>query len=70
MAKNGTEVEVTKYPECDVHKYNYRESGIEAHYDARTLNGQWGNLCDDCFKTHTSGELGTGKGQRLILAKS
>lgn len=31
-------------------------------YDARTRTGQWGNLCQACFRRYGSG-LGTGKGQ-------
>lgn len=31
-------------------------------YDARTHGGQWGNLCQHCFRRFANG-LGTGKGQ-------
>lgn len=69
MAKNGTEVEVSKLPDCDVCKINAGKA-TPAAYDARTHFGQWGYLCEEHFGTHTSGKLGTGIGQRLILAKS
>lgn len=41
-----------------------------AVYDAKTLAGPWGYLCGQHFRAHTTGELGTGKGQRLVLAGS
>lgn len=40
----------------------------KAEYDARTLTGQWANLCAIHFKTETLGRLGTGYGQRLVYA--
>jgi len=33
-------------------------------YDARTRQGPWAYLCDDCFENLTSGRLGTGFGQK------
>lgn len=54
----GKSVEVQRLPNCDI-------CGEEAHYDARTKSGMWGNLCEKCFKKHGIG-LGTGKGQKLI----
>ena len=38
----------------------------EAEYDAKTIFGPWGNLCQDHFDAIGIG-LGTGKGQRLIV---
>lgn len=32
-------------------------------FDARTRSGQWGNLCQKCFRRFGNG-LGTGKGQQ------
>lgn len=35
-------------------------------YDAKTIAGPWGNICQGCFITHGVG-LGTGLGQRYEL---
>lgn len=47
-------------PFCDV-------CGNPAEYDAKTTGGPWAYLCDACFKEHTSGKLGVGLGQRLMI---
>lgn len=44
------------------------EEQTPAAYDALTHNGQWAYVCEDHFQIQTSGLLGTGKGQKLILA--
>lgn len=54
---------VATLPTCDVIGCN-----TQADYDVRTLNGQWANLCQTHFDTMTDGTLGTGYGQRLIVA--
>lgn len=56
---------VLKYPDCDICKYE-QDRKTEAHYDGRTVSGQWANMCDPHFITRGTG-LGTGKGQRLIV---
>lgn len=33
-------------------------------YDAKTVNGPWGCLCEKCFGIHTTGKLGVGYGQK------
>lgn len=34
-------------------------------FDARsTVVGRWGNFCQSCFESHTTGRLGIGHGQR------
>lgn len=38
-----------------------------ATVDGRTKHGHWANMCDDHWKIHGVGRLGTGYGQRLIL---
>lgn len=43
--------------------------GQEAHYDARTKQGPWANMCDECFKMYGRG-LGPGRGQKLLISKS
>jgi len=66
--KNGTEAIVFRTPECDIHKYDYNEPGVPAVYDAKTDRGPWANMCQECFEDHAMfKELGTGKGQRLVL---
>ena len=59
------QVEVTKLPRCDF--CGDKPVRRLAKYDARTLGGQWGNMCQEHFDQYGIG-LGTGKGQRLILA--
>ena len=55
------EVVISKPRTCDM-------AGCEkkAEYDAKTIYGPWGNLCQDHFDAIGIG-LGTGKGQRLIV---
>lgn len=68
MAKNGTEANVFRIPECDIHKYDKGVANVPAVYDAKTKRGPWANLCQECFDTEAMfTHLGTGKGQRLIL---
>lgn len=60
---------VAKLPNCDIHKLNKGEE-VPAAYDAKTLSGQWANLCGDCFPLHAATlTLGTGKGQRLVVGE-
>ena len=59
----GTEATVERMPACDIHG-----AGVKASYDAKTKQGPWGFLCEDCFQKHGIG-LGTGLGQRLILKR-
>lgn len=68
MAAEGTEVTVLKLPDCDIHKYDQGKAGVPAAYDAKTKQGPWANMCEDCFPVHAaSSTLGTGHGQRLVL---
>jgi len=61
---NHTTVEVKSLPLCDMCAQN----GIKtkAGYDARTVFGPWGNLCQGCFEEFGVG-LGLGLGQELVL---
>lgn len=59
----GKQVVVTRLPDCDI-----CADGTKAEYDAKTRMGPWGNLCKPCWATHSYGRLGTGMGQRLVLA--
>lgn len=60
---------ITEKRTCDVHEYEKGEPGVTASYDAKTKTGQWANVCEQCFNTHTAGVLGTGKGQRLVMGE-
>jgi hypothetical protein len=57
---------VATIPNCDIHKYIDGIENVPAVYDAKTNDGRWASVCEDHFQSHTSGELGTGKGQRYI----
>ena len=67
MSRNGTTTHVLSLPDCDLHKYALNQPGIPAKYDARTNTGQWGYVCEQHFQSDTSGQLGTGYGQELIV---
>ena len=56
------EAVVYKLPKC-----NFCDS--DAEYDARTIENYaiWANFCGTHFETHSTGELGSGLGQKLIL---
>lgn len=54
---------------CDVCTYELGKPDVQAHYDARTYSGQWANVCEAHFASHTPGVLGTGLGQRLIVGR-
>lgn len=62
---NDTTVDMEHRPLCDIcaREGNYRR----ASYDARMVGGLgWAYLCETHFISHTNGELGIGKGQRII----
>lgn len=63
----STEVRVTAIPNCDICKHTWNAI-TPAAYDGATRMGPWANMCEDCFQCHGVG-LGTGRGQRLKLAK-
>lgn len=71
MAENGTVAYVTEMPQCDIHKYYNRETGVPATHDVRTKTGAWANVCDDHRATHAMhpNKLGIGIGQKLKLYK-
>lgn len=60
-----TETRVASLPDCDFHA----RLGVQvaAAYDGATKFGPWANMCEIDFQAYGVG-LGTGKGQRLILA--
>lgn len=63
------EVYIAQPKRCDL-----CNDGTIAKFDARlTLGayaGQWANVCADHFESYTSGKLGTGVGQRLIVGEA
>lgn len=61
-SNTNTETAVARIPMCD----SYHLEDVPALYDAKTVTGQWGYLCQSCFDGHGSG-LGLGLGQRLVL---
>jgi len=59
---------VSKLPECDIHKYLQNVSGVPANYDGRNkLSSSWAYMCTECYDKYGIG-LGTGIGQRLVVA--
>lgn len=58
------QVRVPRIPTCDV----CRER--PAVVDAAMRSGPWAYLCEPCWRTHCTGQLGTGYGQRLMLDTS
>jgi hypothetical protein len=60
----ATTVEVASLPKCDLCPAS---DAALAAYDARTVMGPWANMCEGHF-THYGVGLGTGSGQRLVLA--
>lgn len=60
----SSEVQVSSLPFCDF----CRAGSTKAEYDGKTHHGPWANMCRVHFATHGVG-LGTGRGQRLILAE-
>jgi hypothetical protein len=59
---------VRTLPDCDIHKYHHGVPGVPAKYDAKTSNGSWANMCEPCWvERRWSPELGTGKGQELVV---
>jgi hypothetical protein len=61
MIDKNTQTEVSRMPKCDFCPY-------PARYDFRTPLGPWANACRDHFVAY-GGELGLGKGQKLVLRK-
>ena len=43
--------------------------GGKAEYDAATKQGPWAGMCEKCWQKHGRGQLGLGKGQRLLNRK-
>lgn len=63
----GTQVTVTALPSCDF----CAQAGdtTPATYDARTVYGPWANMCERHWRIYTNRQLGTGHGQKLVLAE-
>ena len=60
----ATTVTVASLPKCDLCP---ADDAALAAYDARTVMGPWANMCEGHFAHYGVG-LGTGSGQRLVLA--
>lgn len=55
---------VEQVPNCDI---CIRKNDVKnAIYDAKTVFGMWGYLCEECYGKYGLG-LGIGLGQRLVL---
>jgi hypothetical protein len=65
---DGSTAYVAELPPCDIHRH-IRNVEIAARYDAALRRGGWAYMCEDCFTVYGIG-LGTGRGQRLIVAES
>ena len=63
MTKDLTEARVVRIPNCDFP----HEEPTPAVYDSATKHGPWAYTCEEHFKTETSGKLGLGIGQKLVL---
>lgn len=59
----STTVTVASLPACDIHRGEH-----PAKYDGKTTLGPWANMCQEAFDEYGVG-LGTGKGQRLVVAE-
>ncbi len=60
----STETTVAKLPSCDIH-----QGAHDAAFDAVVVvqgRRTWANVCGDAFE-NLGGQLGTGRGQRLVL---
>lgn len=60
----GTSVTVVALPPCDLCP---DDSSTLAEYDGKTVMGPWANMCEGHFSHYGVG-LGTGRGQRLVIA--
>lgn len=57
---------VPALPMCDLCKHRLGINNVTAHYDAKSVNGPWGFMCNEHFRSDGI-RLGIGFGQRLIL---
>ena len=58
----ATEVQVNELPDCQLHDQ------CTAEYDMRMPGGRWAYICEDAYRGLGSPMLGTGRGQRLVVA--
>lgn len=62
----STQVTVPVLPNCDMCALSDIE--FPAEYDAKTVYGPWANMCRRHWQVFAAfPDLGTGKGQRLVL---
>ena len=72
MDKSGIHTTVTKYPDCDMCKIDFRlpDIKINAYYDAPTVYGSWAYMCRTCYlKYRMHDKLGVRFGQQLLLER-
>jgi hypothetical protein len=60
----NTQTVVNTKPACDF------GCGKTAEYDGMTKMGPWAYMCQSCFDVNGLGELGLGKGQRLVVKEA
>ena len=60
----NTQVLVNTKPACDFGCVK------TADYDGMTKMGPWAYMCQSCFDVNGLGELGLGKGQRLVVKEA
>lgn len=64
-----TEVKMTTLPDCDFCKVSRRRVE-KAEYDFKTNRGPWAYGCEVHYQLNRLyADLGTGKGQKLVLAQ-
>ena len=72
MDKSGIHTTVTKYPDCDMCKIDFRlpDIKINAYYDAPTVYGSQAYMCRTCYlKYRMHDKLGVGLGQQFLLER-
>jgi hypothetical protein len=65
MAKEREKEWIGSDNKCDICQGQFHKREGVLLYDARTITGRWGVLCESCFKIY-AGRLGTGFGQEYI----
>lgn len=60
---------VDELPDCDICKMEGK-TPEPAEYDAQTIHGRWGYMCEAHYQTHGIKPLGLGIGQKLVLRDS
>lgn len=64
----SAQVTVTEIPDCDFCRAMFQQT--PAAVDGRTIYGAWAYMCDRHWRQMGVGKLGTGYGQKLVLAEA